>query len=444
MGMNWFHRLERRYIEYGSSFEATRTFGLFRAMYDLVYNMNLDHLSWETQTVFERLGDAGVRTAGTPFLIYRGRRATSSASRGWPSARGGRATSATRSGAPTSSSTGISTPAGRPGAAPPSPGPAPATSTRPASARSWSRGCLRVPALQPAGQRLPLPPPRPRARGRLDREGRRVLRPHRRGGRRPRRVPRGARGGADRRPRPDRGRARAAARRRARRGLARAPAEHRPAPRTPRSRSARPRAPAPSTSSTRGPGHRATHERVRERLRGPDRGRPGRLARLLRWRRRSSATASASPSPTALEAVVAARRATSSASGPAGSSATCAGAAWTVEGEPEALDADVTGGRFESRRVPGRSRAAVVGAHLAARRRHPDLGRRRIRVRRLGRRQPRRRWQPRRAEPRGLARAAAVRRLRARSARQAAQWALRDIAPVILEHFGVEPEGRCG
>ena len=73
MGMNWYHRLEQRYIEYGTSFEATRTFGLFRAMYDLVYNMNLDHLSWETETVFELLGDAGVRTALTPFLIYRGR-----------------------------------------------------------------------------------------------------------------------------------------------------------------------------------------------------------------------------------------------------------------------------------------------------------------------------------------------------------------------------------
>ena len=73
MGMNWYHRLERRYIEYGSSFEATRTFGLFRAMYDLVYNMNLDHLSWQAETVFETLGDAGIRTAATPFLIYRGR-----------------------------------------------------------------------------------------------------------------------------------------------------------------------------------------------------------------------------------------------------------------------------------------------------------------------------------------------------------------------------------
>ena len=35
-------------------------------MYDLVYNMNLDHLSWEAETVFERLGDAGIRTACHP------------------------------------------------------------------------------------------------------------------------------------------------------------------------------------------------------------------------------------------------------------------------------------------------------------------------------------------------------------------------------------------
>jgi hypothetical protein len=72
-GMNWFHRLERRYVEYGSSLEATRTVGVFRALYDLVYNMNLAHLNPEAETLFERLDDAGVRTACTPFLIYRGR-----------------------------------------------------------------------------------------------------------------------------------------------------------------------------------------------------------------------------------------------------------------------------------------------------------------------------------------------------------------------------------
>ena len=72
-GMNWYHRLERRYVEYGSSLEASRAFGVFRALYDLVYNMNLAHLSQEAETVFERLDDAGLRTACTPFLIYRGR-----------------------------------------------------------------------------------------------------------------------------------------------------------------------------------------------------------------------------------------------------------------------------------------------------------------------------------------------------------------------------------
>jgi hypothetical protein len=71
--MNWFHRLERRYVEYGSSLDATRTVGVFRALYDLVYNMNLAHLSPEVETLFERLDDAGLRTACTPFLIYRGR-----------------------------------------------------------------------------------------------------------------------------------------------------------------------------------------------------------------------------------------------------------------------------------------------------------------------------------------------------------------------------------
>lgn len=72
-GMNWYHRLEGRYVEYGTSLEASRAFGIFRSLYDLVYNMNLAHLSPEIETVFETLDDAGLRTATTPFLIYRGR-----------------------------------------------------------------------------------------------------------------------------------------------------------------------------------------------------------------------------------------------------------------------------------------------------------------------------------------------------------------------------------
>jgi hypothetical protein len=72
-GMSWYHRGERRYVEYGSSFRASQRVGLARQLTDTVYNMNGAHLSKETPTVFERLDDAGVRTAGTTYLMYRGR-----------------------------------------------------------------------------------------------------------------------------------------------------------------------------------------------------------------------------------------------------------------------------------------------------------------------------------------------------------------------------------
>jgi predicted AlkP superfamily pyrophosphatase or phosphodiesterase len=72
-GMNWYHRPEQRYIEYGTSFSATRQFGLVRSLTDTVYRMNAEHLSGDTPTVFESLDDMDVRTAGTTYLIYRGR-----------------------------------------------------------------------------------------------------------------------------------------------------------------------------------------------------------------------------------------------------------------------------------------------------------------------------------------------------------------------------------
>jgi hypothetical protein len=71
--MNWFHREEERYVEYGSSFRAAQRFGIARQLTDTVYNMNRAHLSQATPTVFETLDDADVRTAGTTYLMYRGR-----------------------------------------------------------------------------------------------------------------------------------------------------------------------------------------------------------------------------------------------------------------------------------------------------------------------------------------------------------------------------------
>jgi predicted AlkP superfamily pyrophosphatase or phosphodiesterase len=71
--MNWYHREEARYVEYGSSFSASRQFGVLRSLTDTVYRMNAEHLSHDVDTVFETLDDAEVRTAGTTYLIYRGR-----------------------------------------------------------------------------------------------------------------------------------------------------------------------------------------------------------------------------------------------------------------------------------------------------------------------------------------------------------------------------------
>jgi hypothetical protein len=71
--MNWYDRADGRYVEYGSSFGASRRAGVLRSLTDTVYNMNGKHLAPEVPTVFERLDDAGLRTAGTTYLIYRGR-----------------------------------------------------------------------------------------------------------------------------------------------------------------------------------------------------------------------------------------------------------------------------------------------------------------------------------------------------------------------------------
>ncbi|HVR05891.1 MAG TPA: alkaline phosphatase family protein, partial [Solirubrobacteraceae bacterium] len=72
-GMCWYHRGEGRYVEYGSSFRASQRVGLARQLTDTVYNMNGAHLSRAVRTVFETLDDADVRTAGTTYLMYRGR-----------------------------------------------------------------------------------------------------------------------------------------------------------------------------------------------------------------------------------------------------------------------------------------------------------------------------------------------------------------------------------
>jgi predicted AlkP superfamily pyrophosphatase or phosphodiesterase len=69
----WYHREEKRLVEYGSSFAAIRAAGTRRAILDAIFNMNEQHLSREAVTVFEALEDAGYTTGAVNFTCYRGR-----------------------------------------------------------------------------------------------------------------------------------------------------------------------------------------------------------------------------------------------------------------------------------------------------------------------------------------------------------------------------------
>jgi predicted AlkP superfamily pyrophosphatase or phosphodiesterase len=75
----WYHRGERRIVEYGSSFAAVRAAGTRRALLDAVFNMNEQHLGADAVTVFEALEDAGYTTAAINFTCYRGRNRHASA-----------------------------------------------------------------------------------------------------------------------------------------------------------------------------------------------------------------------------------------------------------------------------------------------------------------------------------------------------------------------------
>jgi Type I phosphodiesterase / nucleotide pyrophosphatase len=72
-GMSWYHRGERRLVEYGSSFSATLAEGTRQMVDDILVNLNLVHLSPRATTIFEALEDAGLVTAGVNTYVCRGR-----------------------------------------------------------------------------------------------------------------------------------------------------------------------------------------------------------------------------------------------------------------------------------------------------------------------------------------------------------------------------------
>ena len=69
----WWHRGERRLIEYGSSFAALRAAGMAQSVLDTIFNMNQRHLGAGSVTIYEALEDAGLVTAAVNITCYRGR-----------------------------------------------------------------------------------------------------------------------------------------------------------------------------------------------------------------------------------------------------------------------------------------------------------------------------------------------------------------------------------
>jgi hypothetical protein len=71
--LQWYHRGEQRFVEYGSSFQATLAEGAKQSVDDAVVNLNHVHLSPKLTTIFEAVEDAGMVAASVNFPIWRGR-----------------------------------------------------------------------------------------------------------------------------------------------------------------------------------------------------------------------------------------------------------------------------------------------------------------------------------------------------------------------------------
>src|SRR5947209_2740428 len=67
----WYHRGERRIVEYGSSLGAILAAGAVRPIRDTIINMTQSHLARDATTVFESVDDAGLVSAAINFTCYR-------------------------------------------------------------------------------------------------------------------------------------------------------------------------------------------------------------------------------------------------------------------------------------------------------------------------------------------------------------------------------------
>ena len=113
------------------------------------------------------------------------------------------------------------------------------------------------------------------------------------------------------------------------------------------------------------------------------------------------------------------------------------GGSWELDGDLEALEAEIEDGRLRSETYPD-PLARVWSALLrSALRRLPALAAARLRGGRLGRGDPRRRRQPRSLHAGDSLGPLLFVGCGPGGASEREQWTLRDVAPAVLEHFGL-------
>lgn len=71
-GMVWYHRGERRIVDYGANWYSMIKKGLVQVIQDHLFYMNHKHLGWQVRTIYEDLESKGYYTAAANPFIYRG------------------------------------------------------------------------------------------------------------------------------------------------------------------------------------------------------------------------------------------------------------------------------------------------------------------------------------------------------------------------------------
>ncbi|WP_249870021.1 alkaline phosphatase family protein [Oceanobacillus saliphilus] len=68
----WFHKEEDRLVNYGSSAMEIYKLGVEQVLHDTIFNLNQQHLSKDTSTIFEELDNRGDDSASINGMLYRG------------------------------------------------------------------------------------------------------------------------------------------------------------------------------------------------------------------------------------------------------------------------------------------------------------------------------------------------------------------------------------